>query len=854
MIVGHPLAEWPAAFTPAGMSSRTWKLGIVTMAQPSRTGRSRRSRRATLPALAPIALALTLAFSLPATALAAGPLPQGGQFVAGTGSINGTNTSLTINQTSNRGVIDWNSFSIGGGNHVNINNGTGATLNRVTGTAASSILGTLSATGSVYLINPQGVVVGASGAISTGGRFVASTLDTDNAAFMNGAPLVLSGTSTGTVVNLGKIATTGGDVFLIANREVDNVGSISAPNGTAELVAAQRVLLHDSTQGQQVFVQKGSGGTVVNRGAIEAAQISLQAADGNIFALAGNHSALRATGTATRDGHVWLVADTGRLWLDGKVQASNADGSGGTVDTHAARLRIAGGPTVTASHWNITTPSFTIDGVAAPVFQKNLNAGTSINLQTTGAGGASGDIDVASSIHWIGAASLTLGAYRSLTIEAAAELKNRGSADLTLRADAQGIDNGGSITNNGTVDWSTSRGIVGLFYDMNGAYAPGKLLANTSWTSPAYSGLVTQITGYKLVNSFSDLENVATDLAGNYALGRDIDASTTSDGSYRPLGSGNTAFTGQLDGEGHTIRSLTLQGTAEGDSNSQPIASGLFGTLGASAAVRNLNVDANESVFSTDFISSGIGAEGILAAYNYGTVSHVNTSGTINNLSGVQSDLFLDSTIAGGIVGVNHGTIERSSSAVVSSTGGTSGGLAGENDGVIAQSYAAGQVQGLELDVGPGGSGAFTEASAGGLVGTNNGTITQSYVSGSVSNECTNQSCSVAGLAYTNKGTISQSFFSGSIGGFSRLSRYGIAVANTGAIANDVYWSTDTSGTAVGVGSGTPVPASNGLSTAQMAAPSSFVGYDFGPHGAWAMLAGANHPVLQWQFTPPVGD
>ncbi|MGN6651843.1 MAG: filamentous hemagglutinin, partial [Trinickia sp.] len=106
------------------------------MLQSSSTGQSRRSRRATFPALTPIAIALSCA--MPAIALAAGPLPQGGQFVAGTGSIGGNGTSLTINQTSNRGVIDWNSFSIGKGNHVDINNGTGATLNRVTGATASS--------------------------------------------------------------------------------------------------------------------------------------------------------------------------------------------------------------------------------------------------------------------------------------------------------------------------------------------------------------------------------------------------------------------------------------------------------------------------------------------------------------------------------------------------------------------------------------------------------------------------------------------------------------------------------------------------------------------------------------------
>ncbi|MGG1948804.1 filamentous hemagglutinin N-terminal domain-containing protein [Trinickia sp. NRRL B-1857] len=551
---------------------------------------SRRFQHPTQPALTPLFIALS--FAIPGVALAAGPLPQGGHFVAGTGSMTGNSTSLTINQTSARGIVDWNSFSIGNGNSVSINNGPGATLNRVTGANPSSILGALSATGSVYLINPQGIVVGQSGVVSTGGRFVASTLDVDNTAFMNGGALTFSsplGIYDGTVVNLGKIASSGGDVLLISGSEVDNVGTISAAHGTAEIAAGQRVLLQDSSTGQQVFVQNGSAGKIVNRGTVEAAQISLQAADGNIFALAGNHSILRATGTTMRDGHVWLVADTGRVWLDGTVEARNATGSGGTVDTNAATLRIAGGPIVKAKQWNITTPNFTIDGLAAPVFQSNLDRGTSINLQTTGAGGTSGDIDVVSSIHWIGTASLTLGAYHSLTIEAAANLRNCGNGNLTLRADAQAIDNGGSIANKGTVDWSTSHGIVSLFYDMNGTYSPGNLLTNKSWTSPIYSGLVTQITGYLLVNSLADLEHVNANLAGNYALGRDIDASSTSDGSYVPIGSGSTAFTGQFDGQSHTIRSLTIDGLP-----TQTV--GMFASLGKTAVVRDLNVNGHATI------------------------------------------------------------------------------------------------------------------------------------------------------------------------------------------------------------------------------------------------------------------
>ncbi|MGN6082794.1 hypothetical protein [Trinickia sp.] len=50
---------------------------------------------------------------------------------------------------------------------------------------------------------------------------------------------------------------------------------------------------------------------------LKAAQINLQAADGNIYAMGGNHSAVRVNGTATRGGHVWLVADSGLVQTGG---------------------------------------------------------------------------------------------------------------------------------------------------------------------------------------------------------------------------------------------------------------------------------------------------------------------------------------------------------------------------------------------------------------------------------------------------------------------------------------------------------------------------------------------------------
>jgi hypothetical protein len=71
---------------------------------------------------------------------------------------------------------------------------------------------------------------------------------------------------------------------------------------------------------------------------------------------------------------------------------------------------------------------------------------------------------------------------------------------------------------------------------------------------------------------------------------------------------------------------------------------------------------------------------------------------------------------------------------------------------------------------------------------------------------------------------------------------------NAGSISTDVYWNKDTTHQAQSVFGGNPLPAANGLTTAQMSNPASFVGWNFGPGGVWAMPAGATHPILGWQL------
>ncbi|WP_334505753.1 MBG domain-containing protein [Bradyrhizobium sp. AZCC 1693] len=251
-------------------------------------------------------------------------LPTGGTVVSGSVAIGSTSpTGLTVTQSSATGIVNWSSFSVGQGHQVQFNNGSGATLNRVTGNVPSSINGVLSATGSVYLVNPSGVVVGPTGVIKTGGSFVASTLDVKDAEFRAGGSLTFSGNSNASVVNLGKIGSSKGDVVLIA-RQVRNDGSLTARNGTAAMASGSEVVLSDGSLGNgKVLVRRpAQDGEIRNSGAIRAAEVELRANGGNIYALAGNAGrAITATGVASKGGRIFLTAEGGSVNVTQKVVA-----------------------------------------------------------------------------------------------------------------------------------------------------------------------------------------------------------------------------------------------------------------------------------------------------------------------------------------------------------------------------------------------------------------------------------------------------------------------------------------------------------------------------------------------------
>src|ERR1035437_1272331 len=111
------------------------------------------------------ALVTSMALLHPEASYAISPTqtPTGGTVVGGSATISSPSTgTLNINQTSNRAIINWNSFNIGSSATTTFNQPSASSLavNRVLsrGIDPTQILGTLTANGQVMVLDRNGVI------------------------------------------------------------------------------------------------------------------------------------------------------------------------------------------------------------------------------------------------------------------------------------------------------------------------------------------------------------------------------------------------------------------------------------------------------------------------------------------------------------------------------------------------------------------------------------------------------------------------------------------------------------------------------------------------------------------------
>ncbi len=306
------------------------------------------------------------------TALAAGTLPVLRGVVAGQVVVNapvrGAGRSLlTVDQASQRAILDWKSFNISSDAEVRFNqpSSTASILNRIYSADPSIIQGKLTANGQVLLINQNGILFDRGSQVNVQ-ALLASTLNISNARYNTGAlttggltsalaeggyddqgntlamrpdGTLPAGIGIGTSGPANAAAPTitakpGGSIIIFAPRVENRAGLISSPDGQVILAAGGKAYLaladaaDPTLRGFQVEVE-ASHGVDVNLSDLVRNSGIVSADRGNVTlaALAINQNGRVSANTAIQaNGSVFLKART-----LGGAQAGTASFGAGSV-------------------------------------------------------------------------------------------------------------------------------------------------------------------------------------------------------------------------------------------------------------------------------------------------------------------------------------------------------------------------------------------------------------------------------------------------------------------------------------------------------------------------------------------
>lgn len=264
--------------------------------------------------------------------------PSGAEIRHGKVSIHHQEENLHVKQHSKYAILHWKDFSINEGEltEFHLENSAGATLNRVTGSQMSRLMGTLRSNGKVYLINPNGILVGPKGVIETAGTIL-STLDLTDDAFLEDRELWFKGDSQAGIVNLGRIETVTGDIFLLAAK-VQNDGTLQAPHGTVGLASASEIYLMPTGQERLVIKIPVRDGVLENTGEINASIVEMQIAKENPYAFAINSpGTISASKVEKQGGRILLRATGGSIAANGNLVAPEGD-----ISLYGDKISVSG--------------------------------------------------------------------------------------------------------------------------------------------------------------------------------------------------------------------------------------------------------------------------------------------------------------------------------------------------------------------------------------------------------------------------------------------------------------------------------------------------------------------------------
>ncbi|MBO1014515.1 filamentous hemagglutinin N-terminal domain-containing protein [Achromobacter sp. SD115] len=755
--------------------------------------------------------------------------PTGGTIAAGNG-IGNIHTTLdqkqvSINQHTKKLIIDWNSFSIGADERVSFNqpDGSSIALNRVNGLSPSSILGRMDANGQVFLVNPNGIVFGKSAEVNVGG-LVASTKLLSDADFNAGTYRFVGG-SDASVLNQGTISAADRGSVALLGAKVSNQGVIQARLGRVALGAGNDFRVNFDGNGMLDLQVNGSALSALaeNGGLLKAdggqVLMTAKAAGAALRTVVNSQGIIEAKTLQGQSGKITLDGGSdGVVVAAGRMNAGAlaTPGNGGTVEVRGQQVAVRLGTEVDTKASNGETGTWRIvsgevgvqDTATSPNVTVNTStlssslAATNIVLEST-----SGDVALGGAMAWSSGNSLKLVSARDV------------AANGTLTASGQnaaiGMSAAGKVMLNGKTVVSGVNGALSLD-------APqGYVLGDDATVTLSGAGASFHANGqrYSVIQNAAQLQGIDSNLAGLYVLGVNLTGTST----IQSLGGANGIFSGTFDGLGNTLSSFYITGSgphvglfaaSSGDISNLKLASlrvnvpsggGAPMSIGALVG-RNTGSIQNVSTSLVNLTGSSYRSNvmgGLVGTNAGGSIDRATVAGTVRagsqtvaigglvgeNLNSrltrgtitrstarnAVSGTILGGDLGGmgGLVGVNRGLIEDSSSLMDttgSGTGANVGGLAGNNiGGDIERSFTAGRVQG-------GSSG-----NTGGLAGLSSGKISDSIAYGAVTGSTGNATGGAVGQNLSG-GSLLNVKASGAVTDYYGVNVGGLAGVNAGLI------------------------------------------------------------------------
>ena len=291
--------------------------------------------------------------------------PQGGEVVAGQGSITTPSSTVTqIQQQSNNLVLDWQSFNVDANELVQFSqpSSTSAVLNRINDISPSQIFGSIEANGLLFLMNPNGVIFGEGSRVQANGLF-ATNLEVDASRFMTGDYYLESlGMMDGSIINRGILSASTGGVSLISDTGVVNEGKILATAGSINLAVANYATLDFDGDGILQFTVSGDvienaqslDSAILNSGEIIAeggdVLLSGQVARDVFTNVVNNSGVIKATRVVNEGGVITLAGPSGNISNSGTLDVSGVEA--GDVVVNAENITHTGSIDASASEGN----------------------------------------------------------------------------------------------------------------------------------------------------------------------------------------------------------------------------------------------------------------------------------------------------------------------------------------------------------------------------------------------------------------------------------------------------------------------------------------------------------------------